>query len=78
MTDTIKKNITFYKSVYYDDIEFDIYKVINKDKIKYFNNKDIYYSSPYGSYIILNDNQNEKIISLLDLNIYLIENYNLY
>ena len=53
------------------------YKVKNKKKIQCFNNKEIYYSSPYGSYIILNGDF-DKSFSLLDLNKFLLENYNLY
>lgn len=77
MTD-ILNNIDFYKTINYNDIDFNIYKVKNKRDIQYFNNKDIFYSSPFGLYIILNNSNYDNCLSLLDLNKYLIENYNLY
>ena len=76
MTSTNKENIEFYKNIYFNDIDFDIYKVKNKSNIKYFNN-DILYSSPFGSYIILKSDKN-KFVSLLDLNKYIFNNYGLY
>jgi hypothetical protein len=30
MTDTIKNNIEFYKTIEYDNIDYPVYKVINK------------------------------------------------
>jgi len=77
MNDKIKKHIDFYKSINYNNYDFEIYKVKNKSNIQYSNNKDIYYSSPFGSYTILNDNV-DKVVLLLDLNQYLIEAYYLY
>jgi len=77
MTLTNKENIEFYKNIYFNDIDFDIYKVKNKSNIKYFNNNDILYSSPFGSYIILKSDKN-KFVSLLDLNKYIFNNYGLY
>ena len=74
---TNKENIEFYKNIDFNDIDFDIYKVKNKSNIEYFNNNEILYSSPFGSYIILKNDKN-KFVSLLDLNKYIFNNYGLY
>jgi len=77
MTADPAENIEFYKNIYFNDIDFDIYKVKNKLNFEYFNNKQILYSSPYGSYVILKNDKN-KFVSLLDLNKYIFNNYGLY
>ena len=77
MTDYISNNIDFYKNICFDNIDFDIYKVKKKSDIQYFNNKNILYSSPYGSYIILKTDDN-KFVDLLNLNKYILLNHHLY
>lgn len=77
MTDILKKSIDFYKIVNYNDIDYPIYKVKNKKNIVYFNNKDIFYSSPTGSYIILNEDNND-IVSLIDIHKFMFLTHNLY
>ena len=77
MTDTIKNNIEFYKTIEYDNIDYPVYKVINKKNIDYVNNKEIFYSSPTGKYIVLYENVNDVFL-LLDFHKFMILNYNLY
>lgn len=77
MTDTIKKNIDFYKNINYNDIDYPVYKVINKKNIDYVNNKNIFYSSPTGKYIVLYEDVND-FLSLLDFHKFMFLNHNLY
>jgi len=74
MTD-LKNNIDFYKFINYNDIDYPIYKVKNKKDIDYVNNKEIFYSSPTGLYIILYEDVN-TIFSLLDLHKFMFLNHN--
>ena len=75
MADTIT-NIDLNRYINYNNYNFALYTVKNRSDIQYFNNKDIYCPSPFGSYIILNDVV-DIVVSLLDLNKYFIETYNL-
>ena len=77
MTDTIKNNIEFYKTIEYDNIDYPVYKVINKKNIDYVNNKDIFYSSPAGSYIVLYEDIN-NVFLLLDFHKFMFLNHCLY
>ena len=77
MTDTIKNDIEFYKTIEYDNIDYPVYKVINKKNIDYVNNKEIFYSSPTGQYIVLYEDIH-NVFLLLDFHKFMFLNHSLY
>ena len=76
MTD-LKHNIDLYKTIEYDNVDYPVYKVINKKDIDYVNNKNIFYSSPTGRYIVLYEDVNDLLL-LLDFHKFMFLNHNLY